>query len=229
MNIKKIVRNLFRSFGYEITKIGDVNLLPSLIYKYHHKDFFFLQIGANDGKSFDPIYDVVIKLKLSGIAIEPVKEYYKELVKNYKNTNVVTVNKAIYEKNGEITIYRVKNDNDLPKWSQGIASLNPEHHKKSNIDESYIIEEIVDAITFEDLFDSYNIKRIDLLQMDTEGYDYTLLKLFPFDKFQPSIIHFEHGLRHEIMSIKEINEIISMLLNYSYKIILKDYDCLAYK
>jgi len=59
MNIKKIVRNLFRSFGYEITKIGDLNLLPSLIYKYHHKDFFFIQIGANDGISFDPIYDVV--------------------------------------------------------------------------------------------------------------------------------------------------------------------------
>ncbi|HOM64548.1 MAG TPA: FkbM family methyltransferase [Ignavibacteriales bacterium] len=229
MNIKKIVRNLFRSFGYEITKIGDLNLLPSLIYKYHHKDFFFIQIGANDGISFDPIYDVVKKLKLSGIAIEPVKDYYEDLVKNYKNSNVITVNKAIYEKSGKISIYRVKNDNDLPKWSKGIASLNPEHYKKSNVDKSYIIEEIVDAFTFENLFEIYKVQRIDLLQIDAEGYDYTLLKLFPFDKFQPSIIHFEHGLRHENMSINQLYEIITMLLNYNYKIIMKDYDCLAYK
>jgi len=67
------------------------------------------------------------------------------------------------------------------------------------------------------------------LQIDAEGYDYTLLKLFPFDKFQPSIIHFEHGLRHENMSINQLYEIITMLLNYNYKIIMKDYDCLAYK
>lgn len=79
MSIKKVIRDVFRGIGYEITKVGEVDLLESLIYKQNHKDFFFIQIGANNGKRFDPIFNVVNKLKLKGIALEPVQEYYNEL------------------------------------------------------------------------------------------------------------------------------------------------------
>jgi len=227
--IKKIIRNIVRKFGYEITKIGEVDLLESLVYKKNHDDFFFIQIGANDGRRFDPIFDVVKSLKLTGLAIEPVKEYYKELVLNYKNSNVKTLNKAIYEENKKISIYRVKEDLDLEEWTKGIASLNPKHHEKSKTKNEYIIEETVEGITFQKLFADYNVKNIDLLQIDTEGYDYNLLKLFPFERFQPSIIHFEHGLPNKIMTIEQVSEIVSMLLNFEYKIIMKEYDCICYK
>lgn len=73
------------------------------------------------------------------------------------------------------------------------------------------------------------LQTLTILQIDTEGYDYNLLKLFPFDKFQPSIIHFEHGLPNKIMSIEEMSEINSMLFGYGYKAIMKEYDCIAYK
>ncbi len=229
MSVKKIIRKIVRHFGYEITKLGEVDLLETLIYKNNHKNFFFIQIGANDGKRFDPIFQIVSSLKLKGIAVEPIKEYFDELLINYKNSNVIPVNKAIHEENKEISIFRVKTDVDLPEWSKGIASLNSEHYKKSNTDKKNIIEEIVEAITFEKLFNDYEVTRVDLLQIDTEGYDYNLLKLFPFDQFQPSIIHFEHGLPNKIMSIEEISEVNTMLLGYGYRTIMKEYDCIAYK
>lgn len=229
MSIKKIIRNIIRNIGYEITKVGEVDLLESLIFKKNHKDFFFLQIGANNGKRFDPIFNVVTSLDLSGLAIEPVKEYYDELVVNYRNSKVIPVNRAIYEENKKISVFRVKKDVDLPEWTKGIASLDPEHYKKSNTDEKDIVEEVVEAITFEKLFKDYSVKNIDLLQIDTEGYDYNLLKLFPFEKFQPQIIHFEHGLPNKIMSVEQMLEITSLLLNFGYKIIMKEYDCIGYK
>jgi len=227
--IKKLIRDLLRNCGYEVLKIGDTDLLESIIYKKNYKDFFFIQIGANNGKRFDPIFNIVNKLNLKGIALEPVKEYFDELVLNYKNSNVLPVNKAIFEENKEITIYRVKQDAVINEWEKGIASLNSEHYKKSNVSDANIIKETVEAITFEKLFKDYNVSNIDLLQIDTEGYDYNLLKLFPFEKFQPSIIHFEHGLPNHIMTHEQITEIISILIGYGYKIIMKQYDCIGYK
>lgn len=229
MSIKQKIRNVIRDMGYELTKLGEVDLLESLIYKKNYKDFFFIQIGANNGKRFDPIFNAVNRLNLRGLAIEPVEEYYNELVVNYKKSKVIPVNRAIYEENKKISIFRVKQNTDLPEWSKGIASLNPKHHQKSNTDEENIVEEVVEAITFEKLFEDYNVKNIDLLQIDTEGYDYNLLKLFPFEKFQPSIIHFEHGLPDKIMTIEQVLEITSLLLSFGYKTIMKEYDCIGYK
>ncbi len=40
----------------------------------------------------------------------------------------------------------------------------------------------------------HTIKQIDLLVIDTVGFDFEILKMFPFDTIKPSIIHFEHSL-----------------------------------
>ena len=208
--------------------MGNVDLLESLIYKNYHKDFFFIQIGANNGKRFDPIFNIVNSLKLKGLALEPIKEYYDELVKNYQNSNVIPVNKAIYKNNQKLSIYRLVSNDNLPEWTKGIASINPEHFKKSRIDKSNVYEEIVDAITFEKLFQDYKVSNCDLLQIDTEGYDAEIIKMFPFSKFKPKIIHFEHGIDDEIMSQEDFLEISKILLEHKYKLIMKQYDCIAY-
>lgn len=229
MSLKIFIRDVIRRFGYEVTRIGEIDLLESLIYKKNHKDFFFIQIGANNGQRFDPIFKVVKKLKLRGIALEPIKEYYNELRITYKNSNVLPVNKAIFEENRAITMYRVKREAITKEWEKGIASLSADHYKKSKTSVEKIVEETVEAITFEKLIADYNVNGIDLLQIDAEGYDYNLLKLFPFDKFQPSIINFEHGLTYHIMTQDQLSEIISMLISHGYKILMKEYDCIAYK
>lgn len=41
------------------------------------KEFKFIQVGANDGVSFDNLYDFVIKRDSKGIVIEPLKEFYQ--------------------------------------------------------------------------------------------------------------------------------------------------------
>ncbi|PPD37082.1 MAG: hypothetical protein CTY18_01855 [Methylomonas sp.] len=229
MNIKKLVINLFHNYGYEISKFGQIDPLRSLIYKKHHDGFFFVQIGANDGKRFDPIYEIVTKLKLNGIALEPVKEYFNLLKNNYKFLpNVKLINKAINKSNGKVSIYRVKTNNLLPDWVNGIASFNSEHYKKSGVDKEDIIEEIVDCITFDKLIDDNNICHIDLLQIDTEGFDFEIIKMIDFAKIKPSIIHFEHGLPDNVMSLDQFKQCACMLIDNGYSIIMKKYDCIAY-
>ena len=37
-----------------------------------------------------------------------------------------------------------------------------------------------------------NYNSIDLLQIDTEGFDYEVLKMFDFNTYRPVIIQYEH-------------------------------------
>ncbi len=237
MNWRQIINVIFKSplktlcyrFGYDIHHIGNHPILPHLIKKYMHPQFFFIQIGANDGRRFDPLFELAKAFNLAGLAVEPVAEYFLELEKNYKNSRVTPVNKAIYFTNGNILINRIQQDKSLPEWAKGIASLDPNHHKKSGIDQRYIVQEEVEAITFIELLTEYNIKNVDLLLIDTEGFDKEIIKMIPFDKIDPKIIQFEHNLPVEGISINDFIEIISMLIKRKYKIAMTDTDCLAYK
>lgn len=141
---KNFVKYIFRCLGLEISRIGsNEKSLESLIIRYSSKDdeFFFIQIGANDGVRYDPIYNIVNKLNIKGLVIEPINDYYVELVRNYSgNKNIKTVNKAIYSEDKVITMFRVRSQQNLPDWSNGIASLDPNHYKRSNTPEESIVE-----------------------------------------------------------------------------------------
>jgi FkbM family methyltransferase len=125
-------------------------------------------------------------------------------------------------------MYRALSDEALPEWTKGIASVNPDHHKISGIDESYMKSETVDGVTFDTLFSKYNVTNVDLLQVDTEGYDKEILKMFPFERIKPSIIHFEHALGDSVMSVDDFLSVTKLLIGQGYKLITKQYDCIAY-
>src|SRR6266481_6003650 len=47
------------------------------------KDLFFIQIGANDGVSNDPLYKFVIEYGWAGILVEPLPQVFEVLRRNY--------------------------------------------------------------------------------------------------------------------------------------------------
>lgn len=157
--------------------------------------FVFIQVGANDGVSFDFLFDFLSKRDAEGIVIEPVKEYFEELVSNFKYTDkVIAVNRAVHPSETEINIYKIKPSamHKYPDWVKGIASLDADHHLKSNTDKSDIISEVVKAEPFNTIVKQNPLsKKLDYLQIDTEGFDFEVLKMVDFSLIQPSIIKFE--------------------------------------
>ncbi|RYE29766.1 MAG: hypothetical protein EOP48_32405, partial [Sphingobacteriales bacterium] len=132
--------------------------LEQLFYKFLHKDFFFVQIGANDGVRFDPIYHLVTKEKVNGVVLEPLSDLYKELVENYKNyPGILPVNKAVHANEKVMTLYRVNREKDYPEWTKGTASFKKDHHKLGNIKDADIIEERVQCFTWGELIKEYRI------------------------------------------------------------------------
>lgn len=227
--MKKIFSFVLSKLNLSVSK--KINFLDYVVKQNRSADFYFLQIGANNGKRFDPIYKYVIKYNWQGIAVEPIKEYFDELRATYeRHPSVSCCNKAIFEKAGLVQMYKVKPEAARQEeWKKGIASLDSSHHLRSNTPKEDIISETVEGITFLDLLKLNNVQKIDLLAIDTEGYDYKILKMASEINCKPKIILFEHGLRDAIMTSSELSEIIDEWVKIGYKAFIDEYDCILYR
>jgi len=169
------------------------------------KEIAFVQIGANDGISNDPLYPLIKRFprQFRGLVVEPLKDKFELLKQSYTDVeSVVPVNLAVHNTEKEMPIWRVRPDLEkkLPGWAAGMGSFNPEYHKLSQLDSSFFIAEKVFCTTFDDLLTRHRIASVELLITDTEGYDFEILRNIDFVKHRPTYIHFEHGLSDGVMS-----------------------------
>jgi len=234
--LKKSARRFLLARGYSINRVGNIDFLESLlrIYLKQNGDLFFIQIGANDGKSFDPIYEFVKSnhQKVRGIVVEPLKDYFEELKVNYKKCpNVIPVNVAIHNTEKMMPLYRVdpKKLNDLPDWYKGTVSFNLDHFKLSSTPMDIIIKEVVECIPLDKLLEEYQVSKMDLLLIDAEGYDSEIITNIDFNLFKPMIIHFEHGLSAGVMSKERFFKVMDTLHNNGYELWIDFNDATAYQ
>ncbi len=195
------------------------------------QQLFIVQIGANDGVMADPINRFVTanRERVRGIVVEPVEDYFEELKQAYKDCAGITpVNVAIHNTEKEMTIYRVDPAADgLAEWTKGIASFNKDHHRLSGTPVDVMIAEQVPCISLDELIRLYDVTSIDLLQIDCEGYDSEIILGMDLVRIRPSIIHFEHGLMHKIMSEQVFSSVTRRLEENGYEIEIGSYDAIA--
>ncbi len=198
-----MVQSLLWKNGYKIQRIRDfpgqnINLLELLIKQLYHNysETTVVQIGACDGKSDDPIYSIISKGNWSGVLVEPIPNLYKELKKVYHNQpDLKLENCAIAKEDDTVTMYWVVEDDSLPEYVKILASFDLKVILKNkpiipNIEE--FIETIeVPAMTMESLLKKHSIQHVNLLQIDTEGFDYEVLKMAFQAELLPDIINFE--------------------------------------
>ena len=182
----------------------------------------FIQVGSNNGITADPISRFILNKNWHGVLIEPVPYLFDELKVNYQEyTNRLKFeNSAIADKNGQLNFYRLKKSDrkDLPYWYNQLGSFNKKvvmKHKESvpGFDELFI-EDKVNTITFKDLIQKHSINNIDFIQIDTEGYDYEILKLIPFDNLNVEFVMFEN--RH--LSDSDYKKAIKLLKSHSFEV-----------
>lgn len=231
------LRGWLRRSGYRLSKVKRDFFFDTLLTALLSEgdDFWFVQIGANDGKSFDPLYQFVTTYpdQMRVLLLEPVREYFEELTENYAGfDNVTLLNIAIHNTQREMTIYRANSADidrgELPTWAKGIASFDPNHHAISEIDERFMIAETVRCTTLESLLREHDIGRLDLLHIDTEGYDAEIVLNLDFRQIKPKVIRFEHGLTTGIMSKQTFLQVVDYLHADGYEIWQSEFDATAY-
>jgi FkbM family methyltransferase len=226
--VKRAVNKALWPLRLQILRPWDSNMLNSLFYKHYHADFFFIQVGANDGRRYDPIYELVTQHRLAGLAIEPLPDVYAQLKNTYsKFPKVSTANFAIHRTDKEVTLYRVRADADVVDWAHGIASLDPSHHHLSQIRSDLIVAEKVPALSLKEVFERFGIQKLDFLQVDAEGYDAEIIRMLLETDVRPNIIQFEHGYGN--MSANTFFELLRLLMESGYLIAMQNDDCIAYR
>lgn len=172
---------------------------------FSNKDeIFFIQVGSNDGKLGDPIHQLIVSNSTwRGIFIEPVPYLFEKLKLTYKNASrFIFENVAISSESRRHKFFYIqeldKADPNLPEWIDQLGSFDKKHILK-HLEEfdiehlrKYIIEDLVDCVTFEEICRRNGVRRIDLLHIDVEGYDFKVLSQVDFSKYKPSVVLFEN-------------------------------------
>jgi len=180
-------------------------------------DIFFLEIGAFDGKSFDGLYEYTHSNNWTGIFVEPIPKYFDQLKLNFQNIeNKFFENSAITEEDRD---FKIKLINHKDKWAKGSSSLTT----NDNTVKYGYTEQTVTGITIDTLVNKYNIKKIDVLQIDTEGYDLIVLEQI-IPRFKPKFIKVEQ--RHLKMADKIKMKLVLTTYGYKFKRVGLDYICL---
>lgn len=195
-----------------------------------HPSDFFIQIGANDGISADPLYKFITRFGWEGILLEPQPQVYQQLAATHRdNTRLTLLNAAISEQDGWRTMYTVRRDDTAPETAHLYSSFRKEVLLRQTQwvpDVAQRIEEQqVRCISFATLLKETKGRNVDILLMDTEGYDLNILKMIDFLQLQPSIICYEHA--H--LSRAERGEAAELLLRQGYRLTSDNSDTVGYR
>ena len=163
---------------------------------------FFVQVGSNDGLQGDPIHDLIVsRQSWRGIFIEPIDFLFQRLRKNYGDEErFIFENVAIGTEKGSKKFYYVsekaRTELDLPYWHDQLGSFDKAHITRALGDQMspYIVEEDVECLPLQAVFDRNRVNAIDLLHIDTEGFDYKVLSQLDLERYKPAVILFEHHL-----------------------------------
>jgi FkbM family methyltransferase len=170
-------------------------------------EFFFIQIGANDGESYDPINKMIRRYGWRGILLEPQPRVFRQLTDNYRgNDRLIFENAALAPVDGEMAFWTIPGQT-------GFGSFRKQVLYRSGFKDSQIMEEKVATISPATLLAKHNIGRVDLLQVDTEGFDFEIIKLIMATQIRPTIINYEHI--H--LSTTDRAECVSLLGGLGYK------------
>lgn len=204
-------------------------------------------VGANDGKINDPIYPFIKHNADHSkvLLIEPQLELLPYLKDNYSFHPDKKIACCAIGQDGGATLYTVKeaywSKLDVPyakerQWPlyrapTGVASSNKDflvewlnkHLKEGDaydaIQESFIVSKSLNEVIEEQEFP----KNINLLQIDTEGFDDQVIYASDIESIKPEMIHFEKSLLTDDQSLK----VFSYLEKLEYKVFKIGRDAIA--
>lgn len=162
----------------------------------------FVEIGSNDGEQHDHLQRIIRAGRWSGVMVEPVPYVFERLRRNYADLDRVALeNVAIADRDGTLPFWHLSppapsEAADLPSWYDGIGSFSKEtllgHVTHIPDIESRLLCREVPCLTFASLCAKHGLTTVDVLVIDTEGFDFEVVKTLDLDVHGPRLLVYEH-------------------------------------
>jgi hypothetical protein len=204
-----------------------IDHIDTLITPFLRPDFFFLNIGANDGVTGDPIYPFIGRYGWHGIAVEPAPPVFERLRENYAGLPGVVVEQAAITASPTSLWYIEPHEGSPEHIVSGIGSLDRDTVVRSiqmlslvdgilppravvlpgeappvgttiTGDEvigpelmEHLVEVTVPCLTVSELLAKHDVSRVDMVNIDAEGFDLEVLSMFDLANQPPALICIE--------------------------------------
>lgn len=188
----KLILKILSLFDYFL-KIKVINFFKKE--KIDQLDIF-IDVGSHHGETIK-IFNKYFKIKkLFAFEASPIN--YKVLQKKIKISNYPTVemyNKALGEKKEKLFLNQFKETQSTTflSFNQNSKYLIKKKKILSPYSENFFLKKIeIDVERLDEFLQNRNIKVIDILKIDTEGFDFNVIKGLGDKISQTRYIYFEH-------------------------------------
>ena len=176
----------------------------------------FVQIGANDGRTGDPLWPFRDYPGWSGVLVEPVEHVFRRLRANYGGSERFRlVRAAVAGSPGMRPIHFVP-EAAVVNGADQLGSLDAGTARALALRAG--VRELtcspVRCLTFEGLCRETGTRAFDLLHIDAEGADAEILRQVDLDRYRPAVVIFEHI--H--LPVSDRDSVIGMLDDAGYAV-----------
>lgn len=181
--INSLGYDIERSYRRKTCSIPLVEILGGMLLKCCD-EVVTVQVGAFDGLTSSPISKLLSHSHSRAFLIEPQPAACSLLRERFKhNPRITIIEAAIAPMSGSALLYM-----PIGESHSQLSSLSPSHLPLRSLAANAIK---VNALNAEDLVRQNGINCIDLLQIDAEGSDWSVLQQFLSLGFQPKVINLE--------------------------------------
>jgi FkbM family methyltransferase len=171
----------------------------------------FVEIGANDGVVNDPLHGIIKENKWTGILVEPHPGAFEELQQTYAGIDGLIFEQAVISEESKEIEFFYPQDGDSATTQH--ASLSKDYISNMYKLPPQVLK--VTSMTPSQLLHKHNITQYDVLMIDTEGYDFKILKAFPLDTIPPAVIQLE--VRHIHNEGDRVKDVVEWLSAHNYQ------------
>lgn len=162
-------------------------------------------IGAMDGCTFDHLVGYFTMYEWSGLFVEPIPYLFDKMKRFHESLDYKPdckyENCAIADYDGitqMLTIdYSAVESGIIHKCFAGMSAIYPPKNGLASEGDAEVVEKYgkiinVNCKTLKTLFKKHDIRHIDILQIDAEGWDYKIVKQLDFAFYRPKLIRTEY-------------------------------------
>ena len=195
---------------------------------YRNFDYIF-DIGAHHGESIQLFLNnfkikYIYSFEASNENFKILQKNTKKLQKKFDNVNILIENFAVGD---EEKIVKMKQMNESSSSTINSYNVKSKYFKKKSLflfsskNKNFFSEIDVKQVSLSNYMIEKNINEIDFIKIDTEGYEYYVLKGLQNQFKKIKLILFEHHYDNMLIKDYKFKDIHNFLIKYKFKQIYK--------